>query len=139
LKKFEGEDAGSARSPDQHSAAAMRYGEFTPKQRTHRLTCSIALALVVPLGLIVLHLLAAPYTKVEESFHVQAVHDILAHGLPWGFNDPSLNRTNYDHFTFPGAVPRSAVGAAFLALLSKPVTLFNDGINQQLLGMVQSY
>ncbi|KAJ5295983.1 hypothetical protein PENANT_c001G06931 [Penicillium antarcticum] len=92
-----------------------------------------ALALLVPLGLIVLHLLAAPYTKVEESFHVQAVHDILAHGLPWGFNDPNLNRTNYDHFAFPGAVPRSAVGAAFLALLSKPVILLNDAINQQLL------
>ncbi|OGE55200.1 hypothetical protein PENARI_c004G01455 [Penicillium arizonense] len=92
-----------------------------------------ALALLVPLGLIVLHLLAAPYTKVEESFHVQAVHDILAHGLPYGFNDPNLNRTNYDHFAFPGAVPRSAVGAALLALLSKPVILFNDGINQQLL------
>ncbi|KAJ5769942.1 uncharacterized protein N7511_001993 [Penicillium nucicola] len=91
------------------------------------------LALLIPLGLIVLHLLASPYTKVEESFHVQAVHDILAHGLPWGFKDPTLNRTNYDHFKFPGAVPRSAVGAAFLALLSKPVTLVQDGINQQLL------
>lgn len=85
--------------------------------------------------MILLHLFVAPYTKVEESFHVQAVHDILAHGLPNGWNDLSLNRTNYDHFAFPGAVPRSALGAALLALLSKPVILLNEGINQQLLGI----
>ncbi|CAG7916059.1 unnamed protein product [Penicillium olsonii] len=89
-------------------------------------------ALVFPV-LILLHLFVAPYTKVEESFHVQAVHDLLANGLPNGWNDTTLNRTNYDHFAFPGAVPRSAVGATALALLSKPVILFRAGINQQLL------
>ncbi|KAJ5477860.1 hypothetical protein N7530_003369 [Penicillium desertorum] len=90
------------------------------------------LALLFP-ALILLHLLVAPYTKVEESFHVQAAHDILANGLPNGFNDLSLNRANYDHFSFPGVVPRSAIGAAALAMLSKPVIWLNDGINRQLL------
>ncbi|KAJ5504008.1 GPI mannosyltransferase [Penicillium fimorum] len=90
------------------------------------------LALLFP-ALIILHLLVAPYTKVEESFHVQAVHDILANGLPNGFNDLNLNRADYDHFSFPGAVPRSAVGAVALAMLSKPVIWLNEGTNRQVL------
>lgn len=92
-----------------------------------------SLALLFPV-LILLHLFIAPFTKVEESFHVQAAHDLIAHGLPNGWNDLSLNRTHYDHFAFPGAVPRSALGAVALALLSKPVIWLNAGINQQLLG-----
>ncbi|KAJ9482410.1 hypothetical protein VN97_g11024 [Penicillium thymicola] len=90
------------------------------------------LALLFP-AVIILHLFVAPYTKVEESFHIQAVHDILANGLPNGFKDLALNRTDYDHFSFPGAVPRSAVGAAALAMLSRPVILLNEGINRQIL------
>lgn len=96
------------------------------------------LALLFP-ALTILHLFVAPYTKVEESFHVQAVHDILANGLPNGFKDLALNRADYDHFSFPGAVPRSAVGAAALAMLSKPVILLNEGINRQILGTTWMY
>lgn len=83
-------------------------------------------------GLILLHLFVAPYTKVEESFHVQATHDILAHGFPYG---DEIDRSNYDHFEFPGAVPRTAVGATILAGLSPSVTTGWAGVNRQILGM----
>lgn len=82
-------------------------------------------------GLILLHLFVAPYTKVEESFHVQATHDILAHGLPYG---NEIDRSNYDHFEFPGAVPRTAVGASILAGLLSPMTAAWPGVNPQILG-----
>jgi alpha-1,6-mannosyltransferase len=38
----------------------------------------------VPFVVTFTHVLLAPYTKVEESFTLHAVHDILAHGLSAG-------------------------------------------------------
>ncbi|RDB28916.1 putative Dol-P-Man:Man(7)GlcNAc(2)-PP-Dol alpha-1,6-mannosyltransferase [Hypsizygus marmoreus] len=61
------------------------------------------------------HVLLAPYTKVEESFNLHATHDVLMYGT-----GPSTLH-NYDHFTFPGAVPRTFVGSVILAWLSKPI------------------
>ncbi|KAJ6126850.1 hypothetical protein N7523_002462 [Penicillium sp. IBT 18751x] len=84
------------------------------------------LGLFIPV-LIFLHLLVAPYTKVEESFHVQATHDILVHGFPVQVLD--VDRTKYDHFAFPGAVPRTAIGAAILAKLSRPIITLSNAIN----------
>ncbi|KAJ5168156.1 uncharacterized protein N7482_003750 [Penicillium canariense] len=80
-------------------------------------------------GLILLHLFVAPYTKVEESFHVQATHDILAHGFPF---NATANRSKYDHFEFPGAVPRTAVGATILSGLSPQLTAAWTGVNRQI-------
>ena len=49
-----------------------------------------------------LHLVVAPYTKVEESFNIQAAHDVLVYGTPTSDIHHRLS-TTYDHFTFPGA------------------------------------
>ncbi|KAL1894318.1 Dol-P-Man:Man(7)GlcNAc(2)-PP-Dol alpha-1,6-mannosyltransferase [Ceratocystis pirilliformis] len=66
------------------------------------------------------HLLAAPYTKVEESFNMQATHDILVYGVPQSFVAERLSAF-YDHMSFPGAVPRSFIGSLLLASFSQPL------------------
>ncbi|KAI0267847.1 Alg9-like mannosyltransferase family-domain-containing protein [Gloeopeniophorella convolvens] len=67
------------------------------------------------------HVLLAPYTKVEESFNLHAVHDILFHGV----QRDALEK--YDHKIFPGAVPRSFIGSILLSWLSNhAIKLAND-------------
>ena len=87
--------------------------------------------------LVLLHLYQSPYTKVEESFNVQAAHDILQYGVPMGSYRYLKFKALYDHMTFPGAVPRTFLGAMMLAAVVKPFTwLFDatDGFQQQMLG-----
>lgn len=64
------------------------------------------------------HALAAPFTKVEESFNLQAVHDLLYHG-PLAVN-------KFDHLEFPGVVPRTFFGALAVAGASAPLALLLD-------------
>ncbi|KAK5055944.1 hypothetical protein LTR84_012494 [Exophiala bonariae] len=84
---------------------------------------------------ILLHLYVAPYTKVEESFNMQATHDILTYGVPT--NNYYLRlKAHYDHMTFAGAVPRSFVGSLVLAALARPFVWCwaLNGEQQQFLG-----
>ncbi|KAH9873649.1 hypothetical protein IAQ61_004273 [Plenodomus lingam] len=88
--------------------------------------------LLIP-TVILLHLFASPYTKVEESFNIQAIHDILIHGIPTENADHFLT-ANYDHVSFPGSVPRTFAGALVLSGLSRPfVWLVRDVAHLQLL------
>jgi alpha-1,6-mannosyltransferase len=100
----------------------------------------------------VLHPALIPYTKVEESFTIQAIHDITTYGaFPEG--GPSALKSHYDHFEFPGVVPRTFTGAVVLsglqgaatwlqAVLNRPVK--DRGIEaqiecRQLLGLINHY
>ncbi|CAM9011782.1 unnamed protein product [Wickerhamomyces anomalus] len=62
--------------------------------------------------IITIHLFNAPFTKVEESFNIQAIHDLLTYGF---------DISKFDHTVFPGAVPRTFVGSLALAFIIKPV------------------
>ncbi|KZT23137.1 glycosyltransferase family 22 protein [Neolentinus lepideus HHB14362 ss-1] len=70
---------------------------------------------ILILGTACLHVLLTPYTKVEESFNLHATHDIIMYGIG------SERLSHYDHFVFPGAVPRSFIGSLILAWLSRPL------------------
>ncbi|QDS67991.1 hypothetical protein FKW77_009286 [Venturia effusa] len=86
-------------------------------------------------GIILFHLIIAPFTKVEESFNIQATHDILTSGISFS-NRTSFLKSNYDHVDFPGSVPRTFVGAVFLAGVAKMLRVFGsvkDGEDLQFL------
>jgi alpha-1,6-mannosyltransferase len=79
------------------------------------------------------HLYLSPFTKVEESFNLQAIHDIYSYGIPR--NSTELTQ-DYDHVEFPGAVPRTFVGALIVSLPLNVVRDFvSDPIQLQMCGM----
>ncbi|KIR67776.1 alpha-1,6-mannosyltransferase [Cryptococcus bacillisporus CA1873] len=83
---------------------------------TRRRCLNVVLSLL-PFLVTFAHVFLSPYTKVEESFTLHAVHDVLA----YGFNPHNLQL--WDHVTFPGAVPRSFIPPALLGILVYPFSV----------------
>lgn len=86
---------------------------------------------------ILFHLSVSPFTKVEESFNIQAIHDIQAYGLPFSLDPGARYNTikQYDHVEFPGSVPRTFVGAILIAAASNPfLKYYADPLGRQQLG-----
>jgi alpha-1,6-mannosyltransferase len=85
-----------------------------------QLTESVFTLLLI--SVILLHLSVSPFTKVEESFNIQATHDILTYGF--NIADPKAHLAkNYDHVDFPGSVPRTFVGAVTLSFFATMVQI----------------
>ncbi|TMW65025.1 hypothetical protein Poli38472_009192 [Pythium oligandrum] len=59
------------------------------------------------------HIALCPFAKVEESFNLQAIHDLLVHGV--------RNVERFDHIEFPGVVPRTFLGALAVAGITSPL------------------
>jgi alpha-1,6-mannosyltransferase len=81
--------------------------------------------------LIFLHLLVAPFTKIEESFNIEATRDLLTYGFPQNANDIARN---FEHALYPGPVPRTFVGPVALATAAAPFAQNLSGFQRQFLG-----
>ena len=82
-----------------------------------------------------LHLSVAPYTKIEESFTIQATHDIWTFGVPF-WNTTQYLAARYDHLQYPEfhPVPRTFVAPLALAGASWPFAWLVEGVDRQILG-----
>ena len=81
------------------------------------------------IALVSFHLVISPFTKVEESFNIQAIHDILKFGI-----FPLETIDYYDHKQFPGVVPRTFLGSLVVAGLAKPILLLSSAFGFEIEG-----
>lgn len=95
------------------------------------------MAISMLLGIIP-EIMGTPFAKVEESFNLHATHDVLMYGVgSSSLHNVSLHYSimhirvvtcsdKYDHFKFPGAVPRTFVGSVFVAWIVNIVLRIGD-------------
>ncbi|KAI9027997.1 Alg9-like mannosyltransferase family-domain-containing protein [Hyaloraphidium curvatum] len=123
--------AGGAASPNRDAtangapaAAAEASPAFVSRQPYQPTGFDTLLDFAIP-ALVTLYIWMCPYTKVEESFNMQAIHDLLYHG--------PFDIKAFDHNEFPGVVPRTFLGAIAVALASLPYkNLVADKLTMQM-------
>lgn len=73
-------------------------------------------------------LLQCPYSKVEESFNLQATHDLYYYGIwpavrsHWAGLSNDDSSVLYDHLKYPGVVPRTFVGPLIISTILKALS-----------------
>jgi len=97
----------------------------------------IRIAAIFLLTTTTIALIACPYTKVEESFHIQAIHDFYYHVFSFSKDIYSCSISSnfitetlqqFDHVRYPGVVPRTFVGAFWLALVTKGIVVLMQSV-----------
>jgi alpha-1,6-mannosyltransferase len=68
---------------------------------------------------VVAYIIIVPYTKVEESFNTQASYDLIHSSSIVSTTPQKLS--SFDHFEFPGVVPRTFLGPSLLATIAAPI------------------
>jgi hypothetical protein len=93
---------------------------------------------LLPLAVTTIHAVMSPLTKVEESFTLHALHDLIYRGFRPSSEVCRHNHrplppiradrrrllgpaSKWDHVEFPGPLPRSFIPAILLSLVVKPV------------------
>jgi len=86
-------------------------------------------------------LIICPHSKVEESFQLQATHDLYYYGIGHAvqyqysrlWNTTMSSALRYDHLQFPGVVPRTFTGPFILSFLCRillfPCSVLNVDAN----------
>ncbi|CAI5738220.1 unnamed protein product [Peronospora farinosa] len=67
------------------------------------------------------YIFLCPFAKVEESFNLQATHDLLVFGIQ--------HVDKFDHLEFPGVVPRTFLGSLIVAGISRPLIWIIQTLN----------
>ena len=83
---------------------------------------TLRMAGLFALGASTAHLLwTCPFSKVEESFNTQAIHDLLE--FSWWPGQSGNELMSFDHLEFPGVVPRTFLGPLAIRILFAVVNI----------------